>query len=33
MLNQIGRFNKESVKILDDPKYANYSIGSVHKGI
>ena len=27
MLNQIGRFNKESVKILDDPKYANYSIG------
>jgi predicted NAD/FAD-binding protein len=27
MLNQIGRFNKESVKILNDPKYANYSIG------
>ena len=27
MLNQIGRFNKESIKILDDPKYANYSIG------
>lgn len=27
MLLQIGRFNKESVKILDDPKYANYSIG------
>src|ERR1700749_4919411 len=27
MLMQIGRFNKESVKILDDPKYANYSIG------
>jgi len=27
MLNQIGRFNKESVKILGDPKYANYSIG------
>ncbi len=26
MLNQIGRFNKESIKILDDPKYANYSI-------
>ncbi len=27
MLMQIGRFNKESVKIVDDPKYANYSIG------
>ncbi len=27
MLAQIGRFNKESIKILDDPKYANYSIG------
>ncbi len=27
MLMQIGRFNKESIKILDDPKYANYSIG------
>jgi uncharacterized protein len=27
MLNQIGRFNKESIKILDDPKYADYSIG------
>jgi predicted NAD/FAD-binding protein len=27
MLLQIGRFNKESIKILDDPKYANYSIG------
>jgi predicted NAD/FAD-binding protein len=27
MLMQIGRFNKESVKILDDPKYADYSIG------
>ena len=27
MLMQIGRFNKESVKILDDPHYANYSIG------
>jgi len=27
MLNQIGRFNNESVKILDDPKYADYSIG------
>jgi len=27
MLGQISRFNKESVKILDDPKYADYSIG------
>lgn len=27
MLMQIGRFNKESVKILDDPKYADYSLG------
>ena len=27
MLNQIGRFNKESIKILDDPKFADYSIG------
>jgi predicted NAD/FAD-binding protein len=27
MLMQIGKFNKESLKILDDPKYANYSIG------
>lgn len=27
MLMQIARFNKESVKILDNPKYANYSIG------
>lgn len=27
MLLQIGRFNKESIKILDDPKYADYSIG------
>jgi predicted NAD/FAD-binding protein len=31
MLNQIGRFNRESVKILDDPKYANYSIGEYVK--
>ena len=31
MLMQIGRFNKESVKILDDPKYANYSIGQYIK--
>jgi predicted NAD/FAD-binding protein len=27
MLSQIARFNKESVKILGDPKYADYSIG------
>ena len=27
MLQQIARFNKESVKILDDPHYANYSLG------
>lgn len=27
MLMQIARFNKESVKILDDPKYANHTIG------
>ena len=27
MLGQISRFNKESIKILDDPKYADYSIG------
>jgi len=31
MLMQIGRFNKESVKILDDPKYADYSIGQYIK--
>jgi len=31
MLQQIGRFNKESVKILDNPKYANYSIGQYVK--
>jgi predicted NAD/FAD-binding protein len=31
MLQQIGRFNKESIKILDDPKYANYSIGEYVK--
>jgi predicted NAD/FAD-binding protein len=31
MLNQIGRFNKESIKILDDPKYANYSLGQYIK--
>ena len=27
MLWQIARFNKESVKILDDPRYADWSIG------
>lgn len=27
MLIQINRFNKESVAILDDPKYADYSLG------
>jgi len=27
MLRQISRFNEESIKILDDPKYADYSIG------
>jgi len=26
MLKQINRFNSESIKILDDPKYANYSL-------
>lgn len=31
MLMQIGRFNKESVKIVDDPKYADYSIGQYIK--
>jgi predicted NAD/FAD-binding protein len=31
MLSQIGRFNKESIKILDDPRYANYSIGEYVK--
>ena len=31
MLAQIGRFNKESIRILDDPKYANYSIGQYVK--
>ncbi|MGZ3872847.1 MAG: NAD(P)/FAD-dependent oxidoreductase [Mucilaginibacter sp.] len=31
MLGQISRFNKESVKILDDPKYAGYSIGQYVK--
>ncbi len=27
MLMQINRFNKQSVAILDDPKYADYSLG------
>uniref|UniRef100_UPI003F7B2736 NAD(P)-binding protein n=1 Tax=Chitinophaga sancti TaxID=1004 RepID=UPI003F7B2736 len=27
MLMQIARFNKESVQILDNPQYANYTIG------
>jgi predicted NAD/FAD-binding protein len=27
MLGQISRFNKESIKILDDPAYVNYSLG------
>lgn len=31
MLLQINRFNKESVAILDDPKYANYSLGKYVK--
>ena len=31
ILAQIGRFNKESVRILDDPNYANYSIGQYVK--
>lgn len=31
MLIQINRFNKESVAILDDPKYANYSLGQYVK--
>jgi predicted NAD/FAD-binding protein len=31
MLMEIGRFNKESVKILDDPHFANYSIGQYIK--
>jgi predicted NAD/FAD-binding protein len=31
MLMQISRFNKESLKILDDPKYNNYTIGQYVK--
>ena len=31
MLKQISRFNKESVKILDNPQYDNYSLGTYIK--
>jgi predicted NAD/FAD-binding protein len=31
MLMEIGRFNEESVKILDDPRYANHSLGQYIK--
>lgn len=31
MLMQINRFNKESVAILDDPKFADYSLGQYVK--
>lgn len=31
MLMQINRFNKESVAILDDPKYVDYSLGQYVK--
>ncbi|MEJ5994485.1 FAD-dependent oxidoreductase [Pedobacter sp. Du54] len=31
MLMQINRFNKESIAILDDPKYADYSLGQYVK--
>ncbi|MBE9462957.1 NAD(P)/FAD-dependent oxidoreductase [Dyadobacter subterraneus] len=31
MLAEISRFNKESIKILDDSRYANYSIGQYIK--
>lgn len=31
MLMQINRFNQESVKILDDPKYLDYSLGQYIK--
>jgi uncharacterized protein len=27
MLQQIGRFNEQSIKTLDDPRYANYTLG------
>jgi predicted NAD/FAD-binding protein len=32
MLKQIGRFNEESIKILDDPNYANHSRAQYIKG-
>jgi len=31
MLMEIGRFNKESIKIMDDPRYADYSLGEYIK--
>lgn len=31
MLMQISRFNKESIRIMDDPRYANYTIGQYIK--
>lgn len=31
MLMQISRFNKESIKIMEDPKYANHTIGEYIK--
>src|ERR1051326_7934415 len=31
MLMQIARFNKESIKILDDPRYDGYSLGKYMK--
>jgi uncharacterized protein len=31
MLMQISRFNKESIRIMDDPHYANYTIGQYIK--
>jgi len=31
MLAEISRFNKESIKILDDPHYQNYSLGDYIK--
>jgi predicted NAD/FAD-binding protein len=29
MLLQIGRFNEQSIKILDDPKYQNHTLGNI----
>ena len=31
MLQQIQRFNKEAVRILDDPKFEEYSLGAYIK--